>query len=352
MSDRSIERKLQRLASLRAEIKRLEEEIETAGMATVQSYRRDSSSSVNGVASVGEPIADEDLARLIVTNSHDLITVHSADGTYLWISGNCKEFLGTPREQLIGTNAYSLFHPDDLERIAGDHADTLQVASSRVTYRLRQGDGSYRCVETRSYLNQAPDESVRLVAITRDVHDRILEQEQARRVERRLNQRLMDLASTDSLTKLTNRMSGDATLRREFSRVSRSGSDLSIVLADIDHFKSINDRFGHPIGDDVLVGIAGVMRETVRDHDFVCRWGGEEFLLILPDTGLNDSVVLAKRMRTTIEQWENATGEQVTVSAGVTTVLKDDTVESMITRADAALYRAKNEGRNRVIVGR
>ena len=198
MADTTIEEKLRRLANLRAEIRQLQEEIAEAGSRALDAEAEP----------VGETIADDDLARLIVNRSHDLITVHNVDGTYLWISANCEEFLGIPREKLIGTSAYDLFHPEDLNRIAHDHADTLDISSSHVTYRLRQGDGSYRWAETRSYLNRTLDGTVRLVAITRDVHDRITEQERARHVERRLKERLMDLASTDGLTRLMNRMSG------------------------------------------------------------------------------------------------------------------------------------------------
>ena len=341
MADTTIEEKLRRLANLRAEIRQLQEEIAEAGSRALDAEAEP----------VGETIADDDLARLIVNRSHDLITVHNVDGTYLWISANCEEFLGIPREKLIGTSAYDLFHPEDLNRIAHDHADTLDISSSHVTYRLRQGDGSYRWAETRSYLNRTLDGTVRLVAITRDVHDRITEQERARHVERRLKERLMDLASTDGLTRLMNRMSGDATLRREVSRVRRSGTQLSVVLADIDHFKSINDRFGHSVGDAVLVGTAQIMRDTVREYDSVSRWGGEEFLLVLPETGPQDAAVLAERVRCALESANNASGEQVTLSAGVATLAPDETVEVLLARADSALYRAKDEGRNRVVSG-
>ena len=349
MADQTVEQRLRRLAELRAEVRRLEAEVEAAGRSTAEQRTDAPGSAMTGLGAVGESFADEEIAHAIVTHTHDLITLHSADGTYLWISQNCESFLGVPREDLIGENAYQLFHPDDLERITGDHADTLQVASSRVTYRLRQGDGSYRWAETRSFLNHAPDGAVRLVAITRDVHDQIIEQERARRVERRLNQRLIELASTDPLTKLMNRLNGDTTLRREFSRVSRSGNHLSVILADIDHFKSINDRFGHPVGDDVLVGVARVMQDVVRENDSLCRWGGEEFLLILPDTTADDALILAERVRTAVGHAENPTGEPVTLSAGIAGVRAEDTVESLIDRADAALYRAKEDGRNRVI---
>lgn len=349
MSDRTIEHKLRRLATLREEVKRLEDEIAAAGAMSGAAARKTDERPAKDVPTVGESFVDEDLASLIVTHTHDLITIHAADGTYLWISDNCNDFLGVPRERLVGTNAYELFHPEDLDQIAKDHADTLEIASSRVTYRLRQGDGSYRWAETRSFLNHAADGSARLVAITRDVHDRVVEQERARDVERRLNQRLLDLASTDALTKLMNRMSGDTTLRREISRVERSGSALSIVVADIDHFKSINDRYGHPAGDEVLLRIAEVMRRTVREHDHVCRWGGEEFLIILPDAALSEAAGLAERVRVAVRSDHYATDETVTLSAGVAAYQLGERVEAFITRADVALYRAKESGRDRVI---
>lgn len=163
---------------------------------------------------------------------------------------------------------------------------------------------------------------------------------------------LQQQATHDSLTGLWNRGMVLNQLELEFRRSSRSGDPVSVVIADIDHFKSINDRHGHAIGDDVLCQAASRMRSVLRDHDGISRYGGEEFLILLPRTGHAIALDIAERVRSAMADQPLTTDVaplQVTVSMGVSTSGTDTAdVEGLIGDADAALYRAKAGGRNRV----
>ncbi|HEX2836788.1 MAG TPA: diguanylate cyclase [Phycisphaerales bacterium] len=161
-------------------------------------------------------------------------------------------------------------------------------------------------------------------------------------------------AQIDGLTGLWNRAFFDHRWAEEYARAQRHGHPLSIALIDIDHFKRVNDRFGHPVGDIVLQNVARTLRRECRAGDLVCRYGGEEFVIVMPDTPARDAGTLCQRLRAAVEEmvWSRSTELHVTASIGVagaggSTVL---THEQWVELADKNLYQAKRAGRNRVIV--
>jgi diguanylate cyclase (GGDEF)-like protein len=154
-------------------------------------------------------------------------------------------------------------------------------------------------------------------------------------------------ATTDRLTDTLNRRGIEPLLAREMSLAGRHGVPLSAVLMDIDHFKSINDVHGHNVGDSVLRAVGEVIRKTTRTTDLVSRWGGEEFLVLLPHTDLVHARIAAERIRMAIESARLLEVRSVTVSAGVAEVVPSDTATSLVKRADEQLYAAKAGGRNR-----
>jgi diguanylate cyclase (GGDEF)-like protein len=174
------------------------------------------------------------------------------------------------------------------------------------------------------------------------------------------NARLHDVvqrqAITDELTGLVNRRRFLAALEAEVVRARRLGGPLSVVLADLDDFKPINDRFGHHAGDAVLVGFAGVIREHVRDVDVAGRLGGEEFALLLPETDLRGAQAGAERLRRSLAEQELALADghvhRVTASFGVAQLAPGQSGDELLRAADAALYRAKAGGKNRVSLDR
>ncbi|MEO8297849.1 MAG: GGDEF domain-containing protein [Burkholderiales bacterium] len=165
--------------------------------------------------------------------------------------------------------------------------------------------------------------------------------------------RVQQMAEVDELTGLPNRRAVLAALAHEQERHRRSATGFSVAMLDIDHFKRVNDRFGHPVGDVVLQRVAQLMRGTLRTPDVVGRLGGEEFLMILPGAGnLEMAQQAAERVRSAIEinDWSATKPDlHVTASIGVAVGAPDEPVESLIDRADRGLYRAKEAGRNQVV---
>ncbi len=160
------------------------------------------------------------------------------------------------------------------------------------------------------------------------------------------------VSRTDELTQLSNRRDMQHQLEKEFSRYKRHNHHFSVILLDVDHFKLINDSYGHDAGDHVLVEIAQLLRETSRELDLVARWGGEEFLILLPNTTLLQALKLAERIRNRVAQHSIAyKGQQlsVTTSCGVCSISQTRDLKQLLIQADLNLYQAKERGRNQVI---
>jgi two-component system cell cycle response regulator len=168
------------------------------------------------------------------------------------------------------------------------------------------------------------------------------------------NHRLEALAQTDPLTQLVNRRALTIRLVTEMERVRRYNAPLAMLLLDLDHFKLVNDTYGHLAGDDVLFGVATLLQRAVRSVDLVARYGGEEFVIVLPETGKQGAIAFAERIRDKVatHRYVIAGGQEihVTASIGVATYPSPqlDSVEDLFRAADAALYRAKGSGRNLV----
>ena len=205
------------------------------------------------------------------------------------------------------------------------------LAEAEQSLRKSQNELEQRVLERTESLSQANE------ALQHEIAARTQMQEELQR-----------LATTDALTGLRNRRAFDAFAAHEIKRAERTGEALSIILFDIDHFKRINDTLGHHIGDEVLVGLAQLTGGRIRASEILARWGGEEFILLLPQTDIENAVHFAGVIRRLIEAHEFPQVEKVTASFGVTQFSCGDSIDSMLQRADTALYRAKENGRNRV----
>lgn len=166
------------------------------------------------------------------------------------------------------------------------------------------------------------------------------------------NQMLLELSHTDPLTGLNNRRFMMEGLAREFERSQRKNAPLSMIMIDIDHFKTINDTYGHQKGDAVLQGLAALLKQHLRQYDTAARYGGEEFALILPETGIEEAAQVAERLRQATEKliFEDLSQLRMTASFGIATTPADtvQSLDDLIREADYALYNAKRAGRNRV----
>ena len=166
-----------------------------------------------------------------------------------------------------------------------------------------------------------------------------------------LNAELKNQATTDQLTKIANRRHLTSVLDHEVERMKRYGVQLAVIMMDIDHFKSINDRFSHQAGDSVLVGIGAILAGHIRAVDTAGRWGGEEFMIVCPETDATGAAQLAELLRQLIEAQDFALPDRVTASFGVAAGRPGMTAEDLLKEADEALYHAKATNRNRVVIG-
>ena len=173
------------------------------------------------------------------------------------------------------------------------------------------------------------------------------------RLSQKISRKFENQARFDLLSGILNRRGMTDKLSEEFTRSQRHQSTLSLIMCDIDHFKAINDKYGHRTGDDVIAQIAANFKQALRQHDSVARWGGEEYLFLLPETNSHQAQLLAEKLRIKIEQLNftsDAKHFNVTVSMGVYQLTQQDSIDQGITNADNCLYRAKQQGRNKVIV--
>ena len=160
---------------------------------------------------------------------------------------------------------------------------------------------------------------------------------------------LEKLAETDPLTSVFNRRKFKEMLQYEMERNHRYQISLSLIMCDIDHFKRINDRFGHDVGDKALKAFSKKITDNIRDVDIFARWGGEEFMILMPNATAENANLVAEKLRKLIETTDIEDIDFFTASFGVTGFKASDTIDSFIKRADDALYKAKEDGRNRVV---
>lgn len=179
--------------------------------------------------------------------------------------------------------------------------------------------------------------------------NRALAEAQAELAEK--SQALERLSVTDSLTQLSNRRKLDEMLNRSVELSRRNARPLALIMLDLDHFKATNDSYGHQIGDQVLRRVAALIREQCRTTDLPGRWGGEEFLIVCPETEIGAASVLAERLRVRVDACRFDPVQHQTISLGLAEFTAGDTPDSLLVRADAGLYEAKRLGRNRVEIG-
>lgn len=168
-----------------------------------------------------------------------------------------------------------------------------------------------------------------------------------------LLEKVEQIARTDFLTGIANRRHAIDRMNEELSRFNRKGESFSLLMIDVDNFKTINDSYGHECGDYVLKNLAGVIQSVLRNHDMFARWGGEEFVIMLPGTDINNAKTVAEKITNcvkahTINYIDNLIG--LTITIGVVQHQAGDDLDSLVKRADEAMYRGKKNGKNCVII--
>ena len=271
---------------------------------------------------------EQDKLTTIIFGAGEGIVVTDSDGLIVLVNPAAEKLLGKHAEQIIAQGFEALFDdPATMRRwIAEADGNPVTVEYKGLTLHL--------------YASTIKDENARVVgsaALIRDIT-----------AEKRLEEQLRTLSTTDGLTGLYNRRFLDEALTTEYHRTLRTHAPLSVIMLDIDHFKVFNDTHGHDQGDRVLVAVAGALRSALRKYDLPCRYGGEEFLAILPNTDSEGALAVAERIRTTIEAMR-VDQLQVTASLGIACfpTLAAASAAELIERADNALYLSKAGGRNR-----
>ncbi|MBU3098267.1 MULTISPECIES: GGDEF domain-containing protein [Clostridium] len=159
------------------------------------------------------------------------------------------------------------------------------------------------------------------------------------------NEELQEASTTDGLTHIYNRRKINEIFNEVYLKAQRYGVNFSAIIIDVDWFKLVNDTYGHQAGDQVLFELAQLMKNSLRNTEYIGRWGGEEFFIVSPNTSANDGYILAERIRLKVSNYNFGTPKHLTCSFGITEYMKDDSIEKIIKRADMALYQAK-ERRN------
>ena len=276
--------------------------------------------------------------------SEALVAVNS-EGTIHTVNSSALTMFGYSRDELIGQKV-ELLVPEGKQALHEQYRENfLHNPETREMGRgrhLSARDKWGRTFPVEIGLNTVETtEGFSVIALVTDITERM-----------KTEKLLKAEALTDPLTGLFNRRAFENQLAAEEGRVERGNAPYAIVLSDIDHFKTINDTYGHDVGDEVLRHIAELFTDTTRKADIPARWGGEEFILLLPETDCDGGQVLAEKLRADLEALEiivsTGTVLTVTMSLGLAVRGREDTPESVISRADTQLYEAKKRGRNQV----
>lgn len=281
----------------------------------------------------------------VVDSAHDAIVTANVDGRIEMMNRAARRMFGLD-DSVIGQPLDVLIPEGDRVRhrrhfIAfRDGPVASRTMQERATVRARRSDGSEFPAEvTIAKIDLGT--SMELTAVLRDVSERV-----------RLIEELRVAAATDTLTGIANRRRIDEAVRAELLRCERFGHAMSVLLVDIDRFKCINDAWGHAAGDETLRGLSARMGGILREVDMIGRWGGDELLVVLPETRLDGALTVAEALRRAAGGWalEREPGRWIraTVSIGVAAWRPGDDAAQLVQRADAAMYRAKREGRDRV----
>ena len=284
---------------------------------------------VNTLKDRGEPVTEEMVYTWFKTYiaNQQLILAEKKTKELQDIISEITAFLGSSGTRL-----------DDQGQQLGKYASRLgETQSVEEIMAISQGIMS----ETREMINDSQ-------SLKREMDGSMAEVEELKKELEGLKQ----AAKTDMLTGLLNRRGFEAAMTKAMDKSVRTSAPLSVILSDIDHFKRINDNYGHLIGDNVLKMLSKLLQEHIKGKDIAARFGGEEFILVLPETNLEGAFMLAEQIRLKLRsmRWRTKAGERmgaITMSLGVSQFKGGDTLESLVDRADNALYQAKSQGRNK-----
>ena len=287
----------------------------------------------------------EKRSRLLAENAWEVIWTMDLDGKITYVSPAVERMRGITPEEAMRQSLDEIHPPESAASVADYYRQVFAAIEAGTEPPMFRGENEYYRKDGSIMTGElqviphldGSGKVIELIGVTRDISERkVFEAE------------LRNLAVTDALTGVWNRRHGTELLAADLS-ARRPGQALSLLMLDIDHFKTINDTFGHQAGDHVLIEIASRLRRSLRGNDMVARWGGEEFVVLLRDCVLSDALRLAEDIRAAIAEVPFGALGSLTVSVGAAEVRADEDLTSWLGRADQALYRAKRAGRNEVV---
>jgi len=288
--------------------------------------------------------SNEEHMRLILRSAAEGVLGVDPDGKTTFINAAALEMLGFSQDELIGECIHERIHHshadgsprprEECRIMTGLKAGSHQHVADDVFWRK---SGSIFPVEYKVMPLLENGEIQGAVMTFSDITER-----------RKMEQELQQRATIDRLTNIFNRQKFEEFLGQEIKQAHRYRGSLSLVMFDIDHFKQINDTYGHQVGDDVLKEIASIVQRGLREVDIFARWGGEEFMILATETNLDGAAQIAEKIRSSIAGHDFTGAGTVTVSLGIAQFLPDEEEKGLLKRTDDALYRAKESGRNRV----
>ncbi|MBU0721401.1 diguanylate cyclase [bacterium] len=269
----------------------------------------------------------------------DTVAITNRAGTISYVNRSFSVHTGYEKEEIIGKNASVLKsgkHDKSFYKKMWSVILSGEVYRNQVINRKKDGEIYYE-QKTITPVKDEDNKIIYFVSTGKDITDSI-----------EMSQKLQLMATTDRLTGAYNRHRFEELFMDELARTKRYNRPLSLIMFDIDHFKMINDSYGHDVGDKVLRDISTLSKSEIRSHDIFARWGGEEFLILCPETNVENSCKLAEKLRFQIETYAFENIPKVTASFGVTQLRPEETIESILKRVDEALYQAKEKGRNKI----
>ncbi len=304
-------------------------------------------------------IKSEEMLRKLMDSIPDLVLVCDIEGNLTYVNKSIRTILGyDPKDDKMPSNILSFLDKVEIETARNNMQRLLKEEIGPIEYRCIKRDGSYINVEVNStVLREASSEPFGYVFVTRDITERKKVQEELRRSKEEIEQAnneliksnylLQEQSIRDSLTNLYNHRFIMELLDQEIRKTIQNKAPLCLMMLDIDYFKRVNDNYGHQTGDRVLSAVSKLIQLNIRDNDYAGRYGGEEFMILLPDIRLMEAYDIAEKIRKSIQNYSfTKKNLNVTISIGLTEYHSED-VKAFVNRADTLLYRAKENGRNR-----
>lgn len=293
-----------------------------------------------------QALADsEERYRLLAENAWDVIWTMELDGSISYVSPSVERVRGITPQEAMTQSMEEIHPPESIDVVATYYRQLFQAIADGTEPPRFHGEQEYYRKDGSIMLGEldvipqvdAQGHVVRILGVTRDISE-----------QRRYEQELNRLAETDQLTGIWNRRQGERLFAADIAEARRYRTAMSLLMLDLDHFKGVNDRFGHQAGDEVLIELCRRITENLRASDVLVRWGGEEFVIVMRHCDLDDALARAEQLRALIAADPFPLVGTVTVSIGAAQLTPQDDLFTWLDRADHAMYDAKQAGRNAV----